>query len=489
MHAPLQLGACVALVVEGGPARLLWAARPREAPTLPGFHVLPGGLLDPLDDALPHDGGDHLHARVACLRELFEETGILLAHGAERLDPASLDVLRDALIEGDEDAAERFAAAGLTWRTAELVPIGRWVTPDFAPERFDTRFFAVRLPAPIPPSLVLNELAHAEWIEVPEALARFARGGILAPPPLLALLRDLAKGALDEDALRALYGASGEPAQRWEVVPGVWLLPFRTPTLPPATHTNSYLVGTGEALLVEPATPYADERERMLRWLLEAKRGGIAPVAIFVTHHHVDHVGAARALVEQLGLPLWAHAETAARLDVPVARLLAHGERITLAGPTPMTLCAVHTPGHAPGHLCLYEEASGALIAGDMVASEGTILVEPQDGDMALYLASLAAMKALRPSVLLPAHGWPVREADALLDHYVAHRLAREAKIAAALGALGGPASVHDLLPTAYDDAPLLVWPLAALSLEAHLIKLEREGRAVRSAAGWALAR
>ena len=69
----------------------------------------------------------------------------------------------------------------------------------------------------------------------------------LTPPPTLALVRDLGSGALDEAALRSIYGAAGEPAQRWEVVPGVQTLPFRTPTLPPATHTNTYLVGTGEA--------------------------------------------------------------------------------------------------------------------------------------------------------------------------------------------------------------------------------------------------
>lgn len=486
MTAAPALGATVALIVEGSPARVLWAVRTEDAPSLQGFRVVPGGLLDPLDAVLPHDGGDHVQARVACLRELFEETGILLAHGAEALDPELEGELRDALLEGEPDAAARFAAAGLRFRTAALEPLGRWVTPDFVPTRYDTRFFAMRVPAPIPPSLDLREVDGVEWVEVPAALEDFARGRLLLTPPVVALLRGLASGSLDAAAQRRRYGAGGEPAQRWEAVPGVQMLPFRTPTLPPATHTNSYLVGTGEALLVEPATPYGDERERLLRWLLEAKHDGIVPIAIFATHHHVDHIGAARDLIAQLDLPLWAHAETAARLPgVEVRRFIEHDERIHLDGPTPMTLRAVHTPGHAPGHLCLLDEASGALIAGDMVASEGTILVEPRDGDMAQYLESLAAMKALRPSMLLPAHGMPIRDPDALLDHYVAHRLAREAKVLAALEAHGGPAAPMDLVPVAYADAPRLVWPLAAQALEAHLIKLARDGAARRDAAGW----
>jgi ribonuclease/clavin/mitogillin len=125
------------------------------------------------------------------------------------------------------------------------------------------------------------------------------------------------------------------------------------------------------------------------------------------------------------------------------------------------------------------------MIAGDMVAGEGTILVEPTDGDMAEYLASLARMGELEPSMLLPAHGMPIRDPQRVLDHYVAHRLAREAKILAALSAHGAPASPAELLPRAYDDAPRAAWPLAALSIEAHLIKLEREGRARRVGGRW----
>ncbi|MCA9610906.1 MAG: MBL fold metallo-hydrolase [Myxococcales bacterium] len=486
MPARPILGSSVALIVEGDPARVLWAVRTEDAPSLQGFRVVPGGLRDPLDAVLPNDGGDEIEARVTCLRELFEETGILLAHGADTLDAELEGELRDALLEGEPDAVARFERAGLRFRTAALEPIGRWITPEFAPSRYDTRFFAMRVPAPIPPSLDLREVDGVEWIAVPEVLEAFGRGELLLTPPVAELFRNLADGTLDGSAMRAIYGAAGEPAQRWEVVPGVQMLPFRTPTLPPATHTNSYLLGTGEAILVEPATPYGEERERMLRWVLEAKQSGIEPIAIFATHHHIDHVGAAADLVAQLGLPLWAHAETAARLDgLEVARFLEHDERVRLDGPVPMTIRAIHTPGHAPGHLCLFEEASRVLIAGDMVASQGTILVEPRDGDMALYLASLATMKALRPSMLLPAHGMPIRDPDALLDHYVAHRLEREAKVRAALQRHGGPAAPMDLVPDAYADAPAVVWPLAAHALEAHLIKLERDGEARRGPEGW----
>jgi len=487
MGAPRD-GASIVLVIEGSPARLLWAKRGDTAPSLRGFHVAPGGMFDPIDERLAHDGGADTLARIAGLRELFEETGILLAHGADETDDDTLGEIRDALLDGEPDAAALFSEAGLRFRTNALVPIGRWVTPGFARKRYDTRFFAMLIDEVIEPSLDLRELDEAEWVAAPDAHALFSRAQVLMTPPMTALIRGLSqRGQLDAAELRTMRGGQGDESQRWEVAPHIQMLPFRTPTLPPATHTNSYLIGSGQALLVEPATPFPDERERMLAWVDEAADDGIRPIAIFITHHHIDHVGAANHLSELLEIPLWAHAMTAQRLEGKVRfdRLIEHDERIVLSGPTDVVVRAIHTPGHAPGHLCLLEEKSGALVAGDMVATEGSIIVEPKDGDMALYLDSLRAMKRLGASVLLPAHGMPVRDVDGLLDHFIAHRLEREQKVLRALEAHAGPAQIMDLVPVAYAEAPKLVWPLAAQALAAHLIKLEQDGVARETESGW----
>ena len=149
-----------------------------------------------------------------------------------------------------------------------------------------------------------------------------------------------------------------------------------------------------------------------------------------------------------------------------------------------MALEAIHTPGHAPGHLCFLESSSRALIAGDMVAGVGTILIEPGDGDMQQYLTSLQQMDELDTAQLLPAHGLPIDKPRERLRFYVQHRLLREAKIAGALASLK-EANVEQLLPLAYADAPPAALPLARLSAEAHLIKLEREGKVARRAERW----
>jgi glyoxylase-like metal-dependent hydrolase (beta-lactamase superfamily II) len=274
------------------------------------------------------------------------------------------------------------------------------------------------------------------------------------------------------------------------VTRGVELFPARTPTLPPATHTNSYALGDREVLLVEPATPYDDERRAWVEWANGLRSQGRTLVAIAITHHHGDHVGGAAFLARELDVPLWAHEATASRIpDVPVSRTIEADAEIKLDGPIPSTWRALLTPGHAPGHLCFWNEDSGALIAGDMVASVGTIVIEPTDGDMIEYLAQLARLADLNAAVALPAHGDPIDAPSELFHRYIAHRQMREAKVVDALARrAAAPASLDVLLPEVYGDTSPMIWPIARMSLEAHLLKLEREGRAARNDALWSAA-
>lgn len=265
---------------------------------------------------------------------------------------------------------------------------------------------------------------------------------------------------------------SDAPPSVVDVAPEIRVLALRTPTLPPAAHTNVYLVGPeiGPVVVVDPGSPYPDQQAALDAFLSHV------PIAlILLTHHHGDHVGGATALAARWGAPIAAHPATARRLEgiVEVTRLVADGE--TVHG-----LTAVHTPGHAEGHLCF--EHGGATIAGDMVAGVGTILIDPDEGDMTRYLASLELLLARPPTTLLPAHGDPIPDGPGKLREYLAHRRMREDRVLAAL--TDAPADLATLLPAAYGDTPRILWPLAERSLLAHLAKLVRDGRATHTGAG-----
>ncbi len=240
---------------------------------------------------------------------------------------------------------------------------------------------------------------------------------------------------------------------------------------------------------MEPAPHDEAEQRAMVAWVQGMRAEGRHPVAIVVTHHHQDHVGAANTLRRELGLGLWGHEATQSRMPgVPFDRTLVDGERLELEGP-PQRWEVLHTPGHAPGHVCLFEAGLGLLVLGDMIATRGTILVAPGDGDMRVYLEQLERLARLEARLGLPAHGDPIEKPSRVLRATHAHRLMREGKVVRALRAAGGSVRVDELLAEVYDDTPVAVWPLARLSLLSHLDKLVGEGKVREHSAdrfGWA---
>ena len=264
------------------------------------------------------------------------------------------------------------------------------------------------------------------------------------------------------------------------VAPGIRVLALRTPTLPPAAHTNAYLVGppVGPQALIDPGSPYPDQQAALDAVLVAEAAAGRPLSRVLLTHHHGDHAGGASAVAARWNVPIAAHAETAKRLasgrTTIVTEVIDEGE--VFAG-----VEAIFTPGHAPGHLCYRH--GGATIAGDMVASVGTILIDPSEGDMIAYLASLERLRAY-PGMLLPAHGAPIADGDAKLREYIAHRLMREARVVAALAKAS---KIEALVAEAYGDTPRPLWPLAERSLRAHLDKLVRDGRVCDVGDAWVL--
>lgn len=267
-----------------------------------------------------------------------------------------------------------------------------------------------------------------------------------------------------------------------QVAPGIRRVAVRSPTLPPATTTNVYVVGEDRLTVFDPASPWEDEQGR-----LHAALDALGKVErIVLTHHHVDHVSGAEALRRHVGdVPIAAHPITAdlVRDQLRVDELLHEGTPLQAQG---VRLDPQFTPGHAPGHL-VFQDGQGAVIAGDMVAGVGTILIDPMEGDLGHYLASLAAMQRRAPALLLPSHGPVLPEAVAVLGFYVAHRHLRTEQIRAALEREGG-ADPLTLVPRVYGTAlDPAAWPFAAVQILAHLRWMEAQGMVVHRGDTWSL--
>jgi len=436
--------------IHAGRPEVFWVKRSLRVPFMAGFHAFPGGSVE--KNEAPIEGGpagEPPTAVGAALRELMEEAAVKL--------PA-----------------------------AALSPIGHWITPPFSPIRFDTRFYLAECPADQTPHVTPGELESGAWIEPAAALEQWERGAILAAPPTIHLLRSCASSADPNrwtEAALAIPQASGGEVHRIEMRRGIVLVPLRTPTLPPATHTNCYVVGGSRPAVVDPGA-HDEAEQRVLEGVLaQLSREGKKPSRILLTHHHPDHVGGAVALAKALGVPICATRETrdAIAPAIPVDEIVADHQRFDVGdGHAPLE--ALLTPGHAHGHLCFLTE--NALLSGDLILGMGTTVVDPPDGDMGAYMTSLEKLASRKLGALFPGHGPVLADSLAKIHEYQAHRFERENQILDALA--GGAKSPAEIVTSVYTDVPEAMHAFAARSVLAHLQWLLTKGAVRRDGERWA---
>ncbi|PIT75796.1 MBL fold metallo-hydrolase [Limnohabitans sp. G3-2] len=525
--APLRPAATVLLLRDGPQGiEVLMTRRSMTASFAPGAYVFPGGGIDPADAQAhnmatrrPKQSDLHLTQAIAAIRESFEELGILFARHADGRWANNSDI---AHIDRKAAFAPQCQARGLTLAADQVFVLAHWITDRDLPRRFDVPFLVARMPEGQTPVADESEQFEPVWVRPADALARHEAGDFFMVYPTIRTL-DRLKAFASVDAVLQACAVNDEPL--WTSCPRAgWLagnearymeheapfgelalvtpdgqihhhLDWQTdhpvpllknvqrltapnPGVMTGPGTNSYLVGDPDTgyIAIDPGPADNEHLQRLWR----AAGGQIK--AIVCTHSHPDHSPGAAPLQALCTLKppiLGLASKPTARVNSRFTpeRELADGEKLVLQGmgvdgAITHTLRVVHTPGHAANHLCLVLEEDGLLFSGDHVLNGSTTVIDPPDGHMGDYLDSLdklaSACEAGNIEFILPAHGHVLGFAHQAITHLKAHRLKREAKIAAAMQALP-QGSLQEWVEKAYDDVPSRLWPVAARSLQAHV--------------------
>jgi len=412
------------------------------------------------------------------------------------------------LISGRSAFAEILADWNLRIDARDFRYAGFWTTPQFSPVRFKTRFFAAECPPKQTPYAAISEMLAPEFIAPENALRRWTASEVLISPPVLISLQELASGFGIPDSAFSIENSNKvfpnlnlessvlnlrEKSEKVdgeidyiELNPRIVCYPLKTETLPPATHTNCFVVGRKKFVVIDAAARDETEQRKLFEFVGSYVEKGFTCREIIVSHFHKDHFGCETALQKHLRekfnreVPISAHKITAEILrgKVEFQKLIADEEIIKLADETgeSFDLKAFHAPGHARGHLCFYDEAKGFLLASDNVVGAGTVVIAKPESDMTDYLKTLERLKNL-PNLrfLCGSHGSAVFDAKVKIEEYIAHRLEREKQILDAFQA--GAKTEAEIAQKIYAGLKPELVKLAEKSIAAHLEKLENDGK------------
>lgn len=279
---------------------------------------------------------------------------------------------------------------------------------------------------------------------------------------------------------RSFEFAYGEPR---EVAPGVTRIVAANPGPYTFKGTNTYLVGSQRLAVVDPGPDLAAHQTAILK-----AAAGRPITHIILTHAHRDHFEGLARLKQSTGAlscgygsgPLrhasadQAHGRDEHSDHAFVPDICLRDGDVLLAGDRQLSV--LHTPGHAPDHLCFALSGTDrVLLSGDHVMGWSTSVVAPPDGRMAEYMASLQRMMTRDDRLYLPGHGDVIREPERTVRAYLAHRRWREQAILDAVRA--GHDTIRAIVPVVYRGLDPRLGAAAALSVEAHVVHLIEQGR------------
>jgi endoribonuclease LACTB2 len=263
----------------------------------------------------------------------------------------------------------------------------------------------------------------------------------------------------------------------------VVVMPLKTPTLPPATHTNCFIVGFKEFIVIDAASADKNEQKKLQILIDNYLQAGNICKGIIVSHLHNDHHGGEVALQTYLrenhgvNVPISTHKLTAESLthikfdkfieDDGVYNLRDRNGEV-------FQLETLHTRGHAKGLLAFYDAELGFLLSTDNIVGTGSVVIYPPEGEMQNYLNSLERLKNL-PNLrfLCGSHGSAIYNASGKIEEYISHRLEREKQIINLLEQ--GAKTAEEIVEKLYVNLQPELIRLAIGSVNAHLEKIRAD--------------
>ena len=422
-----------------------------------------------------------LDALKACaFREVLEEIGLVLIRPQLKQVPPAEEITLQSL----EYSREEYDWSG-------LLPAGFKQTPEFTIVNpiFKTQYFLYKLNNGITFKFPEDHKEFDEWAwkKPQEWIDGFENQQIRIPPPVLSLLRTFIpdKTAQEAAILSELRNTKPIGLQTpIEIHPGVYVIPLKSKTILPATTTNCFIIGDSEhRYIIDPGSHLEEEHKRLNQVIAELT-GKNSLQGILLTHHHRDHWQGIPALINEYNIPIMAHQKTKALLEdatseFNVDTILKDGQVLDLGfdgKERPWKLEVLFTGGHSQDHVVYLDQRFDALLAGDLVAGVGTVLVE----NMSEYLTSLDRLIEKKIGMVLPGHGTVHYEGEKLLRRYEEHRLQRLNLILEAFTKHENVATVDELTEHAYSDVDKEYHDVAKMQVQTYLKYLEEKKEVVK---------
>lgn len=420
--------------------------------SFPGYHSFPGGKIDEEDEKtieLPSSCEPNFSKLPqnhfwALTREIEEELGI------------DLKVMN----------------------IGKVTALGFAETPAFNPYRFNNYFYLIELLEPAQISPDKGEIAAFTWQSAQEFLNEFNQGKILAVPPTIMVMRELASRSDLFRGEQLRYRLEYDEKSQIPCIESVFgvkqFLPLSN-TFPPAMRTNCFLIGDAQAsrVLIDPSPKNAQEYQKLLVSLKDENID-----IVFITHHHPDHHEFAAQLAKEKSALIKISEDSFRRIQKKWGEnyfedcsvdLVQEGDVLTQWLGEEVSLIAL--PGHDKGLLGLAPRSLKWMIVSDLIQTVGTVVVGDEEGDMREYFDSLQKVIALKPRVLFPSHGIAVGGVDKCVET-LHHRMAREEQIKKYLKQ---SLSFDEIVSLIYKDLPERLIPYARLTVQAHLKKIQDE--------------